>query len=138
MNRKDFQELAEVRLDEANALRDRGKWDGAYYLAGFSIECALKACLAKKTVEHEFPPDRKYVDKCYVHDLPALLNHAGLQAELKAEATRSSNIASNWATVQAWTIESRYRRTTENQACELIDAISDPSEGIFQWIKRHW
>lgn len=138
MNRKDFQELAEVRLEEADALLDGGKWDGAYYLAGYAIECALKACLAKKTAEYGFPPNKEYVGKCYSHSLEGLLNHAALQAELKVQGPPGSNLAKNWATVKIWETESRYDRILENQARELIDAIGHPSEGVLQWIKQFW
>ena len=55
MDRKDFQELSRVRLKEATALLRLGLFDGAYYLAGYSVECALKACIAKGTQRFEFP-----------------------------------------------------------------------------------
>ena len=60
MTRKDFQLLAELRANEAAILAHNGNEQGAYYLAGMAIECALKACIAKKTKRHAFPPDRKY------------------------------------------------------------------------------
>ena len=45
--------------------------DGAYYLAGYAIECALKACIAKATRRYDFP-DRKKVDASHTHDLREL------------------------------------------------------------------
>jgi len=36
-----------------------GLFDGAYYLAGYAVECALKACIAKGTQRFEFPDKRK-------------------------------------------------------------------------------
>ena len=47
MTRKDFQQLARVRLKEAKALLNLEHFACAYYLAGYVIECALKACIAK-------------------------------------------------------------------------------------------
>jgi HEPN domain-containing protein len=47
ISRADFQQLADVRLKEAKALLDLGMWDGAYYLAGYAVEVALKACIIK-------------------------------------------------------------------------------------------
>ncbi len=35
------------RLDDAKALLDASRWRGAMYLAGYSIECLLKAKLMK-------------------------------------------------------------------------------------------
>jgi len=50
--------LSRIRLQEAKALLSLDFDDGAYYLAGYAVECALKACIAKETRRHEFP-DRK-------------------------------------------------------------------------------
>jgi HEPN domain-containing protein len=49
MNRADFHKLAEIRIKEARVLLDRKCYAGAYYLAGYAVECALKACIARKT-----------------------------------------------------------------------------------------
>jgi HEPN domain-containing protein len=55
MDRKDLRALSRVRLSEARALFKAGLPDGAYYLAGYAVECALKACIAKETQRYEFP-----------------------------------------------------------------------------------
>jgi len=55
LDRKDLQELSRVRLKEATALMQAGFFDGAYYLAGYAVECAIKACIAKGTRRYEFP-----------------------------------------------------------------------------------
>jgi hypothetical protein len=49
MNRNHFRQLAEVRIEEALVLFAQGLYDGAYYLAGYAVECGLKACIAKLT-----------------------------------------------------------------------------------------
>src|SRR6266704_2273860 len=71
--RRDFQRLAELRAKEAAALAKSRNQQGAYYLGGFAIECALKACIAKKTRRHDFPADKTYAGKVYTHDLNELL-----------------------------------------------------------------
>jgi HEPN domain-containing protein len=55
MNRKDFQELSDRRIREAKILFDAGEYSGAYYLAGYSVECALKACFASGVKRFDFP-----------------------------------------------------------------------------------
>jgi hypothetical protein len=75
VNRKDLQSLARTRLAEAKTLSGAGRPDGAYYPAGYSIECALKACIAKGTQRHEFP-DKKSVDASYTHNLRDLIKVA--------------------------------------------------------------
>jgi hypothetical protein len=79
MDRRDFQELARLRVREATALMKLRLPDGAYYLAGYALECALKACIAKRTRRHEFP-DKKRVEASYSHNLAQLVNEAGLRS----------------------------------------------------------
>lgn len=45
MNRVDFRQLAGLRIAEAKVLLDNNLYAGAYYLAGYAVECALKACI---------------------------------------------------------------------------------------------
>jgi HEPN domain-containing protein len=54
MNRTDLQTLARLRLTEAKVLLRAGQHAGAYYLAGYVIECALKACVAKQVAHRPF------------------------------------------------------------------------------------
>jgi hypothetical protein len=75
MNRVDFQMIAFLRLEEAQILLAAESFSGAYYLAGYAVECALKACIAKATHQHDFP-DKKRVNDSYSHDLTLLLRTA--------------------------------------------------------------
>jgi HEPN domain-containing protein len=61
VDRKGLQELSNVRLKEAKALLKVGMADGAYYLAGYAVECALKACIAKETRRYDFPDKRESI-----------------------------------------------------------------------------
>ena len=54
MNRQDLQNLALTRLEEVEVLLNNHKYSGAYYLSGYVIECALKACIAKQTQEFDY------------------------------------------------------------------------------------
>ena len=47
MNRTDLQNLANERLEDANALLASGRFGAAYYIVGYAAECGLKACIAK-------------------------------------------------------------------------------------------
>lgn len=44
-NRDDFPDAAEKHLADAQALADAERYDGAGYLAGYVVECALKTLL---------------------------------------------------------------------------------------------
>ena len=45
MNRAELQRLSLERIEDARALLAAKQWSGAYYLAGYSLECALKSCV---------------------------------------------------------------------------------------------
>ena len=138
MTRSDFQQLADVRIDEAGVLLAAGKWDGAYYLAGYAVECALKACIAKLTRADDFPPKRKFVDDCYSHDINVLLRIAGLDGRRDSEAKAKPQFKAYWAEAAQWNEQTRYERRVQADAERLYKAITDPTDGVLQWIRGHW
>ena len=77
MNSSDLQKLASLRIKEAKTLLDNDRYEGAYYLAGYAVECALKACIAKKTKRFDFP-DKELANKSYTHKLEALVGQSGM------------------------------------------------------------
>jgi hypothetical protein len=135
--RKDFQRLAQLRASEAGLLARGRKEHGAYYLGGFAVECALKACIAKKTRKHDFPHDRKYATKVYSHDLSELLKLAGLDAQLDKEMKTNARLAANWGVVKIWNVESRYKTSGLNGK-DMVTAVTSPADGVLQWIKLYW
>jgi HEPN domain-containing protein len=137
VNRKDLQILARTRLAEANALFAAGFPDGAYYLAGYAVECALKACIARGTQRYDFP-DKKSVDASYTHNLKDLIKVANLELARFEEANTDPVFRNNWDLVQQWSEHSRYRRHGSEMARALMEAIGDRKHGVIAWIKRHW
>lgn len=135
MNRTDLQRIAETRLREAKILLAAGESAGAYYLAGYAVECALKACITKTFKEHEFPV-LTFVNKIYSHNLAELLKHAGLGNE--QELTLSSKLWDRWSIVKDWNETKRYEEPTLQDAEGLYLAIADPTYGVLQWIKKRW
>jgi hypothetical protein len=73
LNRADLQQLAEDRVLDTAALINVGRWSGAYYLAGYAVECAFKACIAKQTGLHDFP-DKAIAQKSFTHNVSELLD----------------------------------------------------------------
>ena len=137
MNRADFQQLAEVRIEEAAALLAAQKWDGAYYLAGYAVECALKACIAKLTNQYDFP-DKRFAEQCFTHELPRLLDCADLTKQLQTDTAANTVLGENWEVVMLWKEISRYRRKTQAEAEMLYNAITNPAHGVLPWLKRSW
>ena len=60
LDREGFRRLAEQRITEAQALLDAGLPSGAYYLAGYSVECALKASICQLFGAQELPIRRQW------------------------------------------------------------------------------
>lgn len=137
MNRKDLQSLSRTRLAEAKALLASGHPDGAYYLAGYAIECALKACIAKGTQRHDFP-DKILVDRSYTHSIKELVRVANLEEARRAVVTRDRFFERNWDLVLRWSEQSRYLEVDPQRARDLIDAIGHRKHGVMQWLKHYW
>jgi len=138
MNRLDLHKISEKRLKEALILFQNGCFEGAYYLAGYTVECGLKACIAKQIRKHDFP-DRKLIQDSYTHDLDKLLGLAGLRDKYKKEADKNNNFALNWAVVKDWSEDERYSMYIhEKKARDIIEAITDTKSGILPWLKMFW
>jgi HEPN domain-containing protein len=137
LNRADFQQLSELRLREAQALFAVGLPDGAYYLAGYSVECALKACIAKRTQLHDFPEKKLAIDS-HTHDLRDLLRLALLKNELEQVVQSNPLMEESWTIVQGWSEASRYDRKTVQEATALLRAVEDGSGGLLPWVRQRW
>jgi HEPN domain-containing protein len=156
-SRSDFQWLAKTRLREAKALLDKGLFDGSYYLAGYAVECALKASIVKKIKRSELP-DKDFINRIYTHSLGELVKLADLQAEY-TKAKQDKQFEQNWNTVKDWNEKARYetlgrwsyrvswvsprKRTrqgtrVEKRARALYDAISNKNHGVLSWLKKFW
>jgi HEPN domain-containing protein len=137
MNRNDLQRLTGIRIREAKTLFKAGEYSGAYYLAGYAVECALKACVAKGVRRYDFP-EKGLADKVFTHNLRDLLKLAELNDELETAKKSSLSFAACWDSVIKWSEASRYTVWTRNQAEELLDAILRRKDGVMPWIKQRW
>ena len=138
MNRFDLQKMAEERIADAAALLDAGRFQAAYYLCGYAVEFALKACIARKVREFDFP-DRKVVNDSYVHNLTKLLTVSGIDELYDDEAGRNSAFAENWNIVRDWSEVSRYDPAiTKTEALAFFLAVTDPTDGVLAWLKTLW
>ncbi|WP_459555037.1 HEPN domain-containing protein [Lacunimicrobium album] len=109
MNRPQLQEMSEQRLAEAKLLRDHGFWSGAYYLAGYSIELAIKSCILKRIeMTGIIFVDKNFQMNCWTHDLPKLIKSAELDRELGLTEQSDLAFKANWGTIKDWNEASRY------------------------------
>jgi HEPN domain-containing protein len=131
----DFQMLADKRVREAVVLLNAKEWDGAYYLAGYAAECALKACIIKRLNASDAWPAKRFTEDCYKHELPLLLRLADLETEM----TAAGPVLVRWVQVKDWSEQSRYELgKTEIVAKEFIEAVVDTAEGVLPWLKARW
>lgn len=136
MNKNQLENLAIIRISEAEVLLKANCYHGAYYLVGYALECTLKACIAKKTKQFDFP-DKKLANDSFSHDLVKLLATAGLKQELRQQEEQDINFKLNWAVACKWSEESRYDPLIEQQnAQDLFNAITDSQSGILSWLKK--
>lgn len=137
INRAILQELAENRLQEAKVLFDNEMYDGAYYLSGYVIELALKACFTRTVSQYDYP-NKKVVNALYDHKLAKLLGIVSLTAAFEEEIKINPQLNVNWSDVVKWNENSRYQKHSKDEAETLLNAISDTDGGVFQWLKKHW
>jgi HEPN domain-containing protein len=137
VNRADLQWLAEERIKDAKVLLAARRWSAAYYLAGYAVEAALKACIAKLMKSEEFP-DRNFAEKCWTHNLQQLVVLAGLKIDFDDTLQRDADLSDNWNCVKDWSESSRYARTSKAKAQQLYDAVTDKRYGVLTWLKQRW
>jgi len=137
MTRQDFQELAEIRLRDARALLRAKCYDGAYYLAGYAVECALKACVARRIKRYDVP-DKAFVNDVYTHDLAKLVRLAKIENKFKQEQQKNSDLQINWSIAKNWSEQSRYQKQEKHVAEKMVDAVSHPQNGVLQCLRKFW
>lgn len=138
MNKTDLENLVEIRLAEAKILLESDKYEGAYYLMGYAVECALKACIAKQVNQFDFP-NKQLANQSHTHKLTELLGVAGLKQRLAEKEDQNTEFKLNWAVVKDWSEVSRYECTVEaSKAEDLFNAATDQNSGILAWLKTFW
>jgi HEPN domain-containing protein len=137
MCRADLQKLADEKLSDAQILFNAKSWSNAYYLAGYAVELAIKACIAK-SFKADTIPDKALVDRTYSHNFAALIGTAGLTAELRNQEQVSQEFRTAWGVVNQWSPDDRYTENSEQDARELIEAIGHATHGVLPWIRTHW
>jgi hypothetical protein len=119
------------------------RYSAAYYLAGYAVECGLKACIARQFRRSEFPP--RNTQNLYTHEIDKLVIGAQLEGSLAEQKKNVRGFDENWSLVRAWTEQGRYQTWSRQQAEALLAAITEESSerpelspGVMAWIRGHW
>ena len=138
-NRQEARQLADEWVINAQLLLNAGRWHAAYYLAGYAVECGLKACiLAHIERTGIIFEDKRFAEKCFTHDLEALVKAADLESVLGVDLGANAPLRANWETVKRWNVDRRYQVTSEAEARDLYQAVTDNANGVLPWIRVRW
>jgi hypothetical protein len=140
MTRAEWQQIAEERAKDAQALIAASRWSGAYYLAGYAVECGLKSCVLRRlsAAPELIFLEKRFSEKCWTHNLEDLVELADLKSARASAVAANADLGINWQTVKEWSEQDRYRMKTEAQARALVVAVTDNTNGVLPWIKGLW
>ena len=142
MKRAAWQLLAEERLRDAETLLRAQRWSGAYYLAGYAVECGLKSCILVRVAalpEILFEDkNKKFSTNCWTHDIEDLVRLADLEAVRALEIAVKPVLGRNWQVAKDWNETSRYHSKSQAEAEKLFDAIDDKANGVLPWLTVRW
>jgi HEPN domain-containing protein len=116
----DLDLIARARLDDAQALLDGGRYDGAVYLCGYAVEVALKAKICRVLNWTEFPrtsAEFQAYRSFQTHELDVLLRLSGQESRIK------SGFFASWNAVAVWKAESRYDTVGKIQKADAESMI---------------
>lgn len=132
--RDTFLSLADARLTDAQLLLAAHRYGAAYYLAGYAVECALKAKIAWRFRHAEFP-DPRFVRDVHTHALRDLVRHADLSVHLEEKRRSDLEFATNWTIVSGWSVDARYEMIDPITAHDMVRAVGIEPSGVMPWLK---
>ena len=113
-----------------------GHPSGAYYLAGYAIECALKAKIASQFRANEIP-DKTLINNIYQHGLDKLLGLANLKEEQAEAENHDPEFRRYWTVTTNWKAEARYKIWSLEDATDMLEAVGG-DRGLMQWLRSRW
>jgi HEPN domain-containing protein len=134
--RRELQQLACLRLKEAEALFNAGCYDGCAYLCGYVVELALKAAICATLDVADYPDDRL---KGYfkTHDFDDLRLLAGMEQAF----TVRPGLLANWSVASKWRAQRRYEPVgsyDQAAAREILEAVRSYPDGVLACISLRW
>ena len=112
-----FEAAARSRHEDAAVLFGKGRYSGAIYLAGYSIECLLKRAV---TIRHQLV---WLPQKLETHNLDLLLAESGLIEAMKTNKplfAMYTEVADSWSTELRYTTGSSQKRDTERLYRQMV------------------
>ena len=116
----DLRAIAKARLRDAQILLRAKRFDGAFYLCGYSVELALKARICQTLKWSGFPQvgnEFQGLQSVKTHDLEVLLKFSGIEDRIRQKHM------SEWSVVLDWNPEKRYQsvgQSTKQQSTDML------------------
>ena len=133
----DFKKLHERYISDAELLYRYERYDSAYYLAGYSVECLLKAIICKNIQPNEFPP-KNPSNTHYIHNIEQLIKTAKLDKEFEFDRGKSDELKNSYLLLKDWDpADLRYNTgpTSQKKAKDFLDAVKD-EKGFVSWLNK--
>ena len=150
-NPAEIRKLAKQRLEEAAILSEKKMFDGAFYLAGYSVELTFKAKICERlgipNLFDETNSDANSIrgigeirKTLKTHNLFTLLIFSGLKNSFDDEKTTNKDLAKVTSLLfNAWDENVRYKpcgHMLDTDVKKLIDLLSS-QKGILSWIENN-
>lgn len=150
-NPEEIKKLAQQRLKEAEILFQNGMCDGAFYLAGYSVELTLKAKICERlgipnlydetdTTANSIKGISEIRKILKTHNLFILLIFSGLKVKFDTAKANDKNLAkANSLLFNAWDESARYKPCGHMESTDvekMIHLLSGPN-GILTWIENN-
>ncbi len=150
-NPEEIRKLAKQRLQEAEILYKNGMCDGAFYLAGYSVELTLKAKICERlgipNLFDEANSDANSIKgigeirkTLKTHNLFTLLIFSGLKVKFDNDKAINKDLAkANSLLFSAWDENARYKpcgHMLDKDVEKLINLLSG-TNGILSWIENN-
>ena len=133
-------DASRLRYEDARSLQKSGRWNGAIYLAGYAIECSLKALICYEEGKLNLKDTRMFqkASGATLHNLGALCQQSKILKHC-IELEGPSTLKSAWTTiVSLWHLEElRYGRNLGYKAdCNrFLAAVEELYPQILKWQK---
>jgi hypothetical protein len=149
---QEIYDLAHQRLEEAKVLLENGMCDGAFYLAGYSVELMLKWKICKSfSIDNLYSIDqpsmpliegvKELKSATKIHNLYTLLLFSGLRSKFDEEKDQNQNLfKTNSLLMSVWNENVRYKPcgTFEtNDVRTLLELLSNEETGFLKWIENN-
>ena len=137
-NYEDFKILSDRYRKSAESLFNAEQFDVAYYLAGYSVECLLKAIICKRLGPNEYPPSNVNSTH-YTHSVEQLTKTAGIEKDLEFEKGKSSELKKSYMVLKDWDPKIlRYDSSSlgKEKAKNYVDEIKN-EKGFIVWLNKY-